>query len=61
MSLSTLATIDKLKGRENYDSWKFAVQCYLELEGLWTCISTDNIDSTKDTPARSRIAISGSD
>jgi len=51
MSLSTLTTIEKLKGQKNYGNSQFN-----ELEGLWTCISIDNV-STKDTQARSRIAL----
>jgi len=53
MTLSALASIDKLKGCENYDSWKFAFQCYLKFEGLWTYITGDNNDCIKNTQARS--------
>lgn len=30
-----LPQIEKLKGRENFDTWRFAVQAYLEHEGLF--------------------------
>lgn len=34
MSLHSIPPIEKLKRYENYDSWKFAVQTYLEHEEL---------------------------
>lgn len=30
--------LDKLKGRENYQTWKIGMQAYLEYEDLWGCV-----------------------
>lgn len=30
--------INRLKGQEDYESWKFAVQAYFEVEGLWDSV-----------------------
>lgn len=43
--------------KKAYDTWKFAVQCYLELEGLWTCVTGDNVDNAKAIQAKSRIVL----
>lgn len=39
MSSSILSSIEKLKGRENYSTWKFSMENYLALEDLSSCIS----------------------
>lgn len=31
--------IPLLKGRENYETWKFAAQAILDVEGLWDIVS----------------------
>ena len=31
-------SVEKLQGRENYASWKFAMQAFLECEELWGCV-----------------------
>lgn len=36
--LSNLPPIDKLRGSEDYNDWKYSVQAYLEHEELWDCI-----------------------
>lgn len=33
--MSGVMNIDKLKGRENFDTWKLAAQSYLVIKGLW--------------------------
>ena len=30
-------SISKLRGRENYDTWKVAAKKYLIIKGLWSC------------------------
>lgn len=40
-SLQGIPAIEKLKGRENYPTWKFAMQAYLEHEDMWRCTDTD--------------------
>lgn len=52
--------IDKLFGRENYNTWKFAVKTYLQHEDLWNCVQpTDNkpVDPKLDIKAKSKIIL----
>lgn len=42
-----LPAIDKLLGRVNYMSWKFAVKAYLEHEGFWNCIFGTEVNQEK--------------
>ncbi|XP_050361618.1 uncharacterized protein LOC126780955 isoform X1 [Nymphalis io] len=56
----SMGTIEKLIGRENYQSWKFAVKNYLEHEELWQEIESDPgyvSDSKKNTKAKSKIIL----
>lgn len=57
MSSYQLPPIEKLHGRENYDTWKFAVQTYLEHEELWESVRGTDQDTKKDTKARSKIIL----
>ncbi|KAG7300019.1 hypothetical protein JYU34_017061 [Plutella xylostella] len=50
-------SIDKLIGRDNYSTWKFAVQTYLEHEELWECVEGTNVDQKKDKKAKSKIIL----
>lgn len=58
-----IASIAKLKGRENWEAWKFATQAYLEMEGLWSSVNgtsaeTDDVKKAlNDTKARSRLIL----
>lgn len=36
-----LLPIEILKGVEDYNDWKFAMQSYLEHEDLWKCVTGD--------------------
>uniref|UniRef100_A0A2H1VGX3 SFRICE_028935 n=1 Tax=Spodoptera frugiperda TaxID=7108 RepID=A0A2H1VGX3_SPOFR len=59
-SSSSLALIEKLTGRENYNTWRFAVKTYLQHEELWECIENLNnepFDVKKDTKAKSKIIL----
>ncbi|KAL0858839.1 hypothetical protein ABMA27_011295 [Loxostege sticticalis] len=55
--------IEKLSGRDNYNTWKFAVRTYLEHEELWECVdptkdpTTEKIDPKKDLKAKSKIIL----
>lgn len=49
--------IDRLVGRDNYASWKFAVQAYFELEELWCCVTGTNSDAKKETKAKSKLIL----
>lgn len=56
----SLGQIEKLIGRENYSSWKFAMQACLEAEDLWGCIleTPEYIsDGKKMTKARAKIVL----
>lgn len=47
MSTKTYS-IEKLRGRENYDTWKRAAQAYLTINGYWSCIKTEVSDATSE-------------
>lgn len=55
---NTPAAIEKLKGRENFDSWKFVVQAYFEVEGLWNCLEPEEkeTDTAEKTAAEIKAA-----
>ncbi|KAJ8893818.1 hypothetical protein PR048_006419 [Dryococelus australis] len=57
MSGYQLPPTEKLKGRENFDMWKFAVQTYLEHEELWDSVTHADSDKKKDVKARSKIIL----
>lgn len=38
---STSNSVEKLKGRENFDSWLISARSYLTIKGLWSCVNTD--------------------
>lgn len=56
-SNNTMALIDKLIGRDNYPTWRFAVQTYLEHEELWNCVTSEKPDAKLDTKAKSKIIL----
>lgn len=58
MSSSILSSIEKLKGRENYSSWKFSIENYLQLEDLAKCITGEETDARKNAKAKSAISLS---
>lgn len=49
--------IDRLIGRDNYASWKFAVQAYFEPEEFWTCVTGTNIEPKKETKAKIQLIL----
>lgn len=60
MSNFSIANIEKLLGRENYATWKFAVKNYLEHEELWDTIEPgpdQKHDKKLDTKAKSKIIL----
>ncbi|CAL1674589.1 unnamed protein product [Lasius platythorax] len=61
-SSSTLQ-LEKLQGRENYSTWKFAMEAYLQNEDLWDCIEAPpggsiSTDQKRVTLARAKIILS---
>lgn len=49
--------IDKLKGIENYSSWKFMMRMILIQEELWECVENEEGDIKKQQKALARIAL----
>lgn len=61
MENTNTGQIEKLAGRENYASWKIAIQTYLESEDLWGCVTETTgytSDVKKMTKARAKIILS---
>ncbi|XP_045775788.1 uncharacterized protein LOC123874444 [Maniola jurtina] len=59
-SANPLTLIEKLTGRDNYNTWRFAVQTYLQHEDLWCCIEygdNDHVDPKLDIKAKSKIIL----
>lgn len=55
-----MALIEKLTGRDNYATWRFAVQTYLQHEELWDCIESNSgtsLDTKRDTKAKTKIIL----
>lgn len=57
MSFSALPQIERLKGRDNWEQWKFAVKAYLEMEGLWDAVLGREEDVKKIVMARSKLVL----
>lgn len=57
-SQTSLPQIEKLKGRENYSNWKFAMKAYLEMIDLWCAISDENPDAKTSKKVLSIIILS---
>jgi len=60
MAATNIVQIEKLEGRENFATWKFAMQALLESEDLWGCIEekAEYTDSKKMSKARAKIILS---
>jgi len=61
MAATNMVQIEKLEGRENFATWKFAMQALLESEDLWGCIEEKAeyiADSKKMSKARAKIILS---
>ena len=55
--MSNISIIEKLKGRENYDTWKLSVKTLLEYEGLWNCVIDVDTNANNNTKARTKIIL----
>lgn len=53
MSLSTNIAVTKLRGRENYDTWKRSAQAYLTIKGYWKWTSTEITSTSNATDIES--------
>lgn len=61
MASNYLASVPKLKGRENYNDWAFAVENMLVLDGLSACIAgTESSDKDKQAKAKLILTIDAS-
>lgn len=51
--------IEKLKGRENFDTWKILAKSYLVIKGLWKCCEerADESLTDKDLKAKSELIL----
>lgn len=49
--------IEKLKGRENYDDWKFAAKSHMVIKGHWSCITGTEADPEKNLLAISALGL----
>lgn len=60
MSTNYLASVPKLKGRENYDEWTFAVENVLVLEGMLHCVQPvvgKDIKPEDDAKTRAKLCL----
>ena len=57
---NSLPAIEKLKGVDDYNDWKFAMEAYLQHEGLWEYVieAQGATDAQKQIKAKSRIILS---
>ncbi|CAG9134816.1 unnamed protein product [Plutella xylostella] len=55
MSSNLITNIPKLKGRENYEDWAFAVENFLILEGMEKCVAKEG--DPNDAKAKAKIIL----
>lgn len=55
MAANYMVNVPKLKGRENYSEWAFAVENFMILEGLWKCVS--QVVEDDDSKAKAKIIL----
>ncbi|KAG5863770.1 hypothetical protein JTB14_015182 [Gonioctena quinquepunctata] len=55
MAANYIVNVVKLKGRENYSDWAFAVENFLILEGLWKCVT--EVVADDDAKAKAKIIL----
>lgn len=56
-STNSLPSIEKLVGRENFSTWKFAVKTYLEHEELIDCLDGKEKCEKKISKAKTKIIL----
>lgn len=57
-STSTFLPIAKLRGRENYSTWKIAMENLLSLDGLWKSVLGTEENVEKVARAKAKIVLS---
>jgi len=50
-------TIDRLRGRENYVTWAFAMKKCLQLDGLWKCVLGEDDDTDRNDRAIAKMVM----
>lgn len=55
---NVLSLIEKLKGRKNYSTWKFAMENYFEHEGLKKCLDRTERNEGKLFKAKTTLNLS---
>jgi len=56
--ITHLPSITKLKGRENFSTWKIAMENCLQLDGLWKAVLGTESSDEKDARAKAKIVLS---
>ncbi|XP_025073473.1 uncharacterized protein LOC105424750 [Pogonomyrmex barbatus] len=57
---TNMFSLEKLRGRENFATWKFSIKTYLEHEDLWQCVEPSpgkNVDPAKDVKAKAKLIL----
>ncbi|KAK9873685.1 hypothetical protein WA026_023685 [Henosepilachna vigintioctopunctata] len=57
MAVNFLSSVPRLKGRENYTEWAFAVRNVLVLDDLHGCIDGVETDAVKDGKAKAKLVL----
>lgn len=57
MAVNYLTSVPKLRGRENYDDWSFAIENVLVLEGLSGCIDGSETDQATLAKAKAKLIL----
>lgn len=57
-SNNILSHVEKLKGRENYNTWQFAIRIYLEHEELQAYLEDTGTDKAKESKAKTSLILS---
>ncbi|KAF6204862.1 hypothetical protein GE061_019025 [Apolygus lucorum] len=50
-----VSSVEKLKGRENYISWRFQLKNILKHDGIWCCIEGFPVGDTTDAKTKARM------
>lgn len=58
VSHAAINGIEKLRGAENYPTWKYQMKMLLTFEGLWKVVEGTDTDATRDGRALARIGLS---
>ena len=54
---SALPAVEKLRGRENYNTWQFALELLRIRRTIWRCVLDTETDAEKNARARAKIVL----